>query len=412
MRSLNRRFVIGAMLLVSGGLVGCDLLTPPGSDSLKVSGVVEVAEVSVSAEMGGRVAGVHVEEGDVVSAGQVLFELDDEDLQIQRKEAAVSGRAAVAQAELALLQARQELDDLEENWPLQAAQYQLELAQAREELERAENRRIWNQKNNRATGDTIEYYEAQLVVAERDVKDARTQYGHHADEDEHDPERAQARIALEQAEDQRDEIRRILNWYKGEPTDIDQALLDANVAIARAQVDEASREYEKWRDGPDPAAVELARANITNAEAALELAKVQADSQLQAIDLGLEDAVVRAPMDGVVLTQSVEKGEVISPGLTVITLGIMERMTITVYLPENQYGRVSVGDPARVEVDSFPGETFTAEIVRIADEAEYTPRNVQTEEERQSTVYAIELALTSTEGRLKPGMPVDVIFDL
>ena len=85
-------------------------------------------------------------------------------------------------------------------------------------------------------------------------------------------------------------------------------------------------------------------------------------------------------------------------------------MTITVYLPENQYGRVRIGDHANVEVDSFPDEVFAAEVVRIADEAEFTPRNVQTEEERQTTVYAIELRLTSGTGQLKPGMPADVVF--
>jgi multidrug resistance efflux pump len=87
-------------------------------------------------------------------------------------------------------------------------------------------------------------------------------------------------------------------------------------------------------------------------------------------------------------------------------------MTLTVYLPENQYGLVSIGDSAEVEVDSFPGEVFAAEVVRIADEAEYTPRNVQTEEERQTTVYAVELRVVDPDGRLKPGMPADVIFEV
>jgi multidrug resistance efflux pump len=87
-------------------------------------------------------------------------------------------------------------------------------------------------------------------------------------------------------------------------------------------------------------------------------------------------------------------------------------MTITVYLAENQYGQISVGDGASVEVDSFPGDSFEAEVVRIADEAEYTPRNVQTEEERQTTVYAVELRVDDPDGKLKPGMPADVVFEL
>jgi HlyD family secretion protein len=180
--------------------------------------------------------------------------------------------------------------------------------------------------------------------------------------------------------------------------------------MAEARVDEATQEYEKWKDGPDPDAVALARANVANAEAQLELAQVQSESQLRSLDLMLEDAVLRAPADAVVLTHSVERGEVITPGVAVMTLGNVDRMTITVYLAENQYGRVSVGDPASVTVDSFPGETFEASVIRIADEAEYTPRNVQTEEERQTTVYAIELRVDDPEGKLKPGMPADVMF--
>ena len=100
------------------------------------------------------------------------------------------------------------------------------------------------------------------------------------------------------------------------------------------------------------------------------------------------------------------------PGVVVMTLGNVDRMTITVYLAENQYGQVSVGDIASVTADSFPGEAFEAEVVRIADEAEYTPRNVQTEEERQTTVYAMELRVLDPEGKLKPGMPADVVFEL
>lgn len=153
-------------------------------------------------------------------------------------------------------------------------------------------------------------------------------------------------------------------------------------------------------------------ANVANAEALLELAQVQAEGQLRSIELVLEDTVIRAPIDAVILNSSVEEGEVIAPGVTVMTLGNVDRMTITVYLAENQYGKVSVGDLASVTADSFPGEAFEAEVVRIADEAEYTPRNVQTEEERQTTVYALDLRVLDPEGKLKPGMPADVVFAL
>ena len=87
-----------------------------------------------------------------------------------------------------------------------------------------------------------------------------------------------------------------------------------------------------------------------------------------------------------------------------------EKLSVTVYLPENRYGQISLGDKAILSVDSFPDDEFQASVVRIADQAEYTPRNVQTQEERQNTVYAIELSLDNPSGKLKPGMPADVIF--
>jgi HlyD family secretion protein len=88
----------------------------------------------------------------------------------------------------------------------------------------------------------------------------------------------------------------------------------------------------------------------------------------------------------------------------------LNEMTITVYVPEDQYGNISLGQKATVTVDSFAGEAFDAVVIRIADQAEFTPRNVQTVEGRSSTVYAIKLKVTDTEGRLKIGMPADVTF--
>jgi hypothetical protein len=86
-------------------------------------------------------------------------------------------------------------------------------------------------------------------------------------------------------------------------------------------------------------------------------------------------------------------------------------ITITVYVPEDRYGQISLGQTAQVSVDSFPGEAFNAEVIHIADEAEFTPRNVQTVEGRSSTVYAIKLKVTDSESKLKIGMPADVVFE-
>lgn len=92
-------------------------------------------------------------------------------------------------------------------------------------------------------------------------------------------------------------------------------------------------------------------------------------------------------------------------------LAKLDDLKITVYIPEDRYGSVKIGQQAQVFVDSFPGETFTGVVVSIADQAEFTPRNVQTEEGRRTTVFAVELKVENPDGRLKPGMPADVSFD-
>jgi HlyD family secretion protein len=406
----SRKYLVGITLIIAALLMlsGCDVLSPSDTSTLKASGVVEIMEVSISAEIGGRVSDVFVEEGSAVHAGDPLFSIDDEELQLQRTQVIVGGKAAVVGAELALLQARQALKELNENWPIQAAQYQVELAQARDALKDANYYQSVRQEGHRASSNTIDAAEANLILAEEEVDRAQQLYDHASG----DAGKALALSNLSAAKQLRDSIQRNLNWYLGAPTEIEQAMLEADVALAEARVAEAAQEFEKWKDGPDPDAVALAQANVANAEALLELAQVQSESQLRSIDLMLEDAVIRAPIDAVILTHSVEQGEVIAPGVAVITLGNVDRMTITVYLAENQYGQISVGDDASVEVDSFPGDSFEAEVVRIADEAEYTPRNVQTEEERQTTVYAVELRVLDLDGKLKPGMPADVVFEL
>jgi HlyD family secretion protein len=90
---------------------------------------------------------------------------------------------------------------------------------------------------------------------------------------------------------------------------------------------------------------------------------------------------------------------------------MLDDMTLTVYVPEDRYGEISLGQKAQVSVDSFPGESFEAVVVHIAEEAEFTPRNVQTAEGRSSTFYAIKLQLDDPAGNLKPGMPADVVFE-
>jgi HlyD family secretion protein len=160
-------------------------------------------------------------------------------------------------------------------------------------------------------------------------------------------------------------------------------------------------------------AVEQAAAGVRQAEGRLEQARIQvqqARAELNLIDLQLRKMVVYAPSAGVVTAKYVQPGEFLLNGVAALRIGQLDHLTITVFLPEDRYGQVKLGEEAAVAVDSFPDLVFSAQITRIADKAEYTPRNVQTEEGRRTTVFAVELAVEDSQGRLKPGMPADVAF--
>jgi len=101
---------------------------------------------------------------------------------------------------------------------------------------------------------------------------------------------------------------------------------------------------------------------------------------------------------------------VVQPGAVTFTLGQLDDLTITVFVTEARYGQLYLGQQVTVTVDSFPGETFMATVMRIANEAEFTPRNVQTEAGRRTTVFAVRLSVEDTGGKLKPGMPADITF--
>lgn len=122
--------------------------------------------------------------------------------------------------------------------------------------------------------------------------------------------------------------------------------------------------------------------------------------------------MIHSPLPGVVLYRHVEPGEIVSVGAPLVTIIDPDDLELTVYVPEDRYGRIQLGQVLPVTVDSYPGETFQGTVRHIADQAEFTPRNVQTTDNRKTTVFAVHLALEPSGGKLKPGMPADVYFGL
>ena len=119
---------------------------------------------------------------------------------------------------------------------------------------------------------------------------------------------------------------------------------------------------------------------------------------------------LRSPLDGWVVRTPFEPNEEVPPGAPVVVVADWRELTLKVYLPEDKFGRVAPGQTADVTVDAYPGEIFTGQVTFIASEAEFTPRNVQTREDRVKSVYAIKLRMPNADLRLKPGMFADATF--
>ncbi len=231
--------------------------------------------------------------------------------------------------------------------------------------------------------------------------------------------------AIDDAQEAIDDAKQDLDWALQGPDSIDEALAQSDLNAAKAKLDDAQRHYDDVKNGPDPDVLEATEARVAAAEAALKAAQAAAaperldtaqaqvevaQAALNAIEAQLGKLSLKSPIDGTVLSRAVEPGEVVAPGSIAFVLADIQRLSITVYLPEDRYGVVKLGQSATVAVDSYPGETFTATVSHIADEAEFTPRNVQTADGRKTTVFAVKLTIDNADGKLKAGMPADVAF--
>ncbi len=123
---------------------------------------------------------------------------------------------------------------------------------------------------------------------------------------------------------------------------------------------------------------------------------------------GTSSGNIRSPIDGIVLLRAADPGEITTAGGSLLVVADLSTVNVTVYVPESQYGQIYLGQDLAVTVDSFPGNVYIGMVTRIADEAEFTPRNAQTIQNRKNTVYAVKLTIPNPNMDLKPGMPADV----
>jgi HlyD family secretion protein len=174
------------------------------------------------------------------------------------------------------------------------------------------------------------------------------------------------------------------------------------VEVATSQRAQAVERLRLLAAGPRREKIEAQRAQLAQAEAGRE-----------AIDAALANLTVAAPFPGVVTVRHREPGEVVQAGAPVVTLLDADDRWVRIYVPEDKIGALHLGAPAAITTDTFPGKRYPGEVTFIATEAEFTPKNVQTQEERVRLVYAVKVRVTGDpERELKPGMPADVEVDL
>jgi len=371
--------VVAAALWRSGAFRGVP------TDRILLSGNIELTEVDVAFKTPGKIVDLRAVEGDAVKKGQLLARIDPDQLQKTRG----ANEAAVTAASSGLTQLRTAI-----LYQKEAIGGDLDLRQA--ELRQAEAR----------LGEMLAGSRPQEIQQSRAMA-------------------AEARTAHEQASRDWERARTL---YKNE--DISTAQRDqfrARFDQTAAALRQAEQRLALVVEGPRKEEIEIARAQVDRAKAALRLSRAagldlrrreeevearradvdRARAQLAVVDSQLGDTSAVSPIDGVVLVRSSDPGEVVAAGASVLKLGDMDRPWLRGYINERDLGRVKLGQKVRLRTDSYPGKDYWGRVSFIASEAEFTPKQIQTPEERVKLVYRIKIDVDNLHRELKSNMPVD-----
>jgi len=379
--STRRRLLVLLGLLAVVGLAGFTawrlFLAPPDLPPgvIAVSGRIEGDDAAVAAKTTGRIRHIAVREGDRIEAGQVIAMLDDEQVRAREQQAA----AAVRQAEARVRLAQHQITVLNE----QLRQSQFSVDQARVDAQ-----------------GRVHEAEARLAAAEAQL--------------------AQAEAAHAQAKWDRDAFRRL---FERDLVAEQEARRAESNEQAQAAVVAAGRRLVEAARG----SLTAAQANLVNPairasqvaavqgqilQAEADIAAAQADAeraraQLEEARANRQDLQIIAPFAGTVATRTAEPGEVVVAGTPVITLVNLAEVYLRAFVPEGQIGRVRVGQPARVYIDSAPTKPIEALVSRVDPQASFTPENTYFREDRVKQVVGVKLQLRGAVGFAKPGMPAD-----
>lgn len=380
---MKKRIVLPLLLLVGlavGGGIYWNryVLTAASPSGLRVSGNIEVTDVEVSFRTPGWVEARLVSEGDFVEAGAAVARLDrrefDHEVAMRRAE------LAAAEARLSELEAGSRPEELD-----QAEAAVKKMGAVVEELE------------NGSRAQEILAARAGVDAARAEVARTEIDFNRYQKllDDRAVPKRQfeQVRSAYEVAKARLGEAEERLSLFEEGPRteDIDQA---------KAALAEAEARLELARNGPREEVITQVRAEVERAKQALALSETRTGY-----------AEIHAPVSGIVLAEHVEAGEYVTPGTPVVTVGDLEHVWLRAFVNETDLGRVKSGQAVSVYTDTFPGKAYTGRISFIASEAEFTPKSIQTEQERVKLVYRIKVDVENPGLELKPGMPADAVID-
>ena len=350
---MKKRFrvaIIFIILVVAGSIAGVFIFEKYRAReerTISASGTFEAHEITLSAKSTGQIIGITVEEGDGVSDDQNIAVIDDAIYKNQVDLAMTAIELANKQVDLAVFNYDQRVSVAEAN------------------LESSLVSRDDMMKYNHYV-----YYDQPLSVTSS---------------------KQSTKTEVAPSVFQKTSINTTSYTYPGESQKLS----------VRAQLDQAISAYRM-------AAINLQYAEESGIEVELaEIALSQAESGLKSAEIALDNCAVVSPISGVVLVKMAETGEFAITGTPLVKIGQLDEMELVIYVPEDKLGFVKLNQEVEIYVDSFKDEVFKGKVVRIADQAEFTPTNVQTKEKRVTTVYAVTIKVPNPELKLKPGMPAD-----
>lgn len=355
------------------------------SNVIKVSGNIELEQVNIGFKTAGRVIERTVNEGDNVTKGQVIARLDRDQLVRQREREMASLQEAIA----TLGEARTGVAMTTES-----VAADVEGRKADSDNAEAKLKELKNGSRPQEITAAVEATASAQAEYDRAKSDWARSQKLHADDDISTSQYELAQRTFLSAESNlkqaKDHEALVKEGSRSE--DIDQA--NAQVIRARAAIRSSQAN-----------AMDIKRREQDVAAKEADIERERA--QIALIDAQLNDTTAVSPISGVVLVKSVDVGEVIAPGTAVVTVGDLDHPWLRAYIPETELGRVKLGAKVNVKTDSFPGRVFNGRISFISSEAEFTPKQIQTSDERVKLVYRVKIEIDNPQHELKSNMPAD-----